>query len=247
MRRPSALPFFVFAAFLALPALAKDSAPAPTGYLAPGHVNLLSLTPPPPSPGTRQAMEDMRYALSATRARTRAAEMRADADAEPSVFRFADVLGPNFTRQKLPLLAALMDRVRRAASPPLRQMKDHWKRPRPFVVNDDVEPTARARKEALNTDGRTYSYSYPSGNGAFGAICAIILSDMIPEKRAELFARGWEFGANRIVAGVHFLSDIEAGRIAAAILVYAMMQNPEFRRDFAEAKAELRSQLALSP
>ena len=44
---------------------------------------------------------------------------------------------------------------------------------------------------------------------------AILLAAMVPEKRAEIFARGWEYGENRLVAGVHFPSDIESGRIAA--------------------------------
>jgi acid phosphatase (class A) len=70
---------------------------------------------------------------------------------------------------------------------------------------------------------------------------------MVPEKRAELFARGWEFGQNRVVGGVHYPTDVEAGRIDATVLVYAMMQNPQYKSDFAAAKTELRTALGLAP
>ena len=49
------------------------------------------------------------------------------------------------------------------------------------------------------------------------------------------------------MAGVHFPSDIEAGRISATAMVAVMMQNAAFKSDFATAKAELRTALGLTP
>ena len=69
----------------------------------------------------------------------------------------------------------------------------------------------------------------------------------MPEKRSELFSRGWEFGENRLNLGIHFPSDIEAGRIAATAVIAVMMQNPAFKADLAAAKAEVRAALGLSP
>jgi membrane-associated phospholipid phosphatase len=98
----------------------------------------------------------------------------------------------------------------------------------------------------LPAETRSYAtYSDPSGHSAFGAMAAILLTGMVPEKRAELFARGWEFGRNRVVGGVHFPSDVAAGRIEATAMVAIMFQNPVFKRDFTEAKAELRRILNL--
>jgi acid phosphatase (class A) len=68
---------------------------------------------------------------------------------------------------------------------------------------------------------------------------------MLPEKSESLFARGREYGENRVLAGVHFLTDIEAGRVAATAMAVAFMQNEAFMKDFAEAKAELRRELGL--
>ena len=66
-----------------------------------------------------------------------------------------------------------------------------------------------------------------------------------PEKRAELFARGWEYGENRVVGGVHFQTDVDAGRIDAAVIAAAFMRHPDFRNDFSAAKSELRDRLKL--
>jgi acid phosphatase (class A) len=76
---------------------------------------------------------------------------------------------------------------------------------------------------------------------------AILLANMVPEKREALFARGWEYGRNRVVGGVHYPSDVEAGRIEATVLVSAMMQNPAFKTDFAASRAELRQVIGLTP
>jgi acid phosphatase (class A) len=69
---------------------------------------------------------------------------------------------------------------------------------------------------------------------------------MIPEKSRELFARGREYGDNRVVAGVHYPTDVEAGRLSATAIAAALMQSERFLHDFNEAKAELRQALGLA-
>ncbi len=248
MRKLSWLsPFIVAAFFGVLPALAENAGAPAADYLAPGQVDLLKLLPTPPAPDSAAQKRDMQAMLEAQRHRTRAEAARADADAEISVFRFADVLGPNFTKDNLPKLAAFIAKVRHSEVPAVTIVKDYWHRPRPFVANMKIHPTSVAEESTLNDDKHTYSYSFPSGHATFGATCAILLAQMLPEKRAELFARGWQFGENRVIAGVHFPTDVEASRIDATVMVYAMMQNPQFQQDFAAAKAELRSALGYPP
>ena len=80
-------------------------------------------------------------------------------------------------------------------------------------------------------------------NVFFGALAAILLADMVPEKRQAIFVRGWEYGHNRIVGGVHYPTDVEAGRVAAALIVSKMEENPAFETDRAAARNELRRAL----
>jgi acid phosphatase (class A) len=44
---------------------------------------------------------------------------------------------------------------------------------------------------------------------------------------------------------VHYRSDIEAGRIARTVLAALAMNHPDFPREFAAARAELRATLGL--
>ena len=68
---------------------------------------------------------------------------------------------------------------------------------------------------------------------------------MVPEKPTELYARGWQFGTQRLLSGVAYPSDIEGGRAVAMLLVALMLQKPEFRADFDAAKTELRNGINL--
>ena len=70
---------------------------------------------------------------------------------------------------------------------------------------------------------------------------------MVPEKRTELFARGWQYGTQRMLSGVAYPSDLETARVAATLLVALMLQRPEFQSDFEAVKAEVRKGLGLAP
>ena len=88
-------------------------------------------------------------------------------------------------------------------------------------------------------------FSYPSGHAAFAACTAILLSEMVPEKRGELFARSAIFAESRIIAGVHYPSDVEAGWISGTVVAQSLLMQPKFQADFKVAKAEVRSALGL--
>ena len=68
---------------------------------------------------------------------------------------------------------------------------------------------------------------------------------MVPEKTQALYERATMYGRNRVIAGVHFPTDIEAGQISTAVIVNTMIQQPLFMRDFERAKKELRQVLKL--
>jgi acid phosphatase (class A) len=87
----------------------------------------------------------------------------------------------------------------------VRAIKQKYKRLRPFQADKEVQSPPNI---AAASQGPTY----PSGHGTFGAEVAILLAMMVPEKRSELFARGWQYGEQRIMSGVAYPSDWEAGR-----------------------------------
>ena len=205
-------------------------------YLSRDKVDLLKLLAPPPDPQSEAQKRDLAAVLEVQRTRTPALIARAEADNVLSIFRYNDVLGPNFTADRLPVTAAFFTRMHADARTVLNATKEAWNRPRPFNVSAEVIP--------LGEKPRT-NFAYPSGTTIFGSLTAIFLANMVPEKRAELFARGVEFSANRVVLGVHYPTDIEAGRIAAAVMAAAFLQNPTFMTDFEGERSELRDVLGL--
>jgi len=206
-------------------------------YISLNQVNLAKLLAPPPTPQSNEQKLDLTAVLQTQKDSTASQRERAVADNELSVFRIAeDVLGPNFTPPRVPKTAAFFDRVWKDYRDIILATKDVWDRPRPYQVSTDVKPIGKLEK----------SGSYPSGHATRGYLAAIILSNMLPEKRESLFARAREYGDNRIVAGDHFPSDVEAGRFAATAMAVTFIQNAKFLNDFAEAKAELRNELGLS-
>ena len=113
--------------------------------------------------------------------------------------------------------------------------KDGWKRPRPHQLSDLVKPVVK-----LSSSG-----SWPSGHATVGTMMGIVLSDMVPEKRAAIMARAAEYAHNRVVGGIHYPADVEVGKIAGSVIAAIIMQREDFKTEFAEAKSELRADLGM--
>jgi acid phosphatase (class A) len=206
-------------------------------YISEQQVDLAKLLAPPPQAQSDRQKQDLVDVLEAQRLRTPAQAEHAVGDNDLSVFRIAgEVLGPNFAAERLPKTSAFFNHLMGDARTIFLATKDVWNRPRPFAVSTDVKAIGEQPK----------SRSYPSGHAIRGYLAAIILANILPEKRAELFARGRDYGRSRVVAGVHFPSDIEAGRFAATALAVGFTQSPAFMKDLMEVKAELRGELGLT-
>jgi acid phosphatase (class A) len=229
--RKACWPFaLIFVLTLTTPLLAAEAK-----FLTLDRFDLTKVLPPPPAPDSEQQKRDLAAVLAVQKSRTPAQTERALADVTAGTFGFADVLGPNFTAQRVPAVAALFDKIRGDAGAALSAGQSVWKRARPFAVSAEVEPVG----------DRPGGSSYPSVSSTVGYLGGIVLADMVPEKAAALYARGREFGDNRIVLGVHFPTDIEAGRLAATAVATALMENPAFIKEFDEARAQLRKALGL--
>lgn len=235
-------------------------------YVIPFNVDVTRLLSPPPVDEPALA-RDLQAVRAAQVARTAEQAALAEASSTVDVFLFTSVLGPDFIPERLPRTARFFGRVYRSALPYLESTKNCWSRPRPFVVDPTLAPLERSlastrsrRAPATSTlpeSARTpadspcttpprdppYSHSYPSGHATVGAMMAILLADMVPEQRVALFARGWEYGDARVVSGVHFPSDVEAGRILGTMLVGLLEQDAHFRSDLHASRQELRAAL----
>jgi acid phosphatase (class A) len=214
--------------------LAVAPAVAACEYVSREQVDLAHVLPPPPQPDSETQSRELREVLDLQAKRTPQQAERAVGDNKSAVKRFADAVGIDIGKKKLPRTAAFLKGVTSNASAVIP--KDAWNRQRPFVVSTDVHPIGKTPKSA----------SYPSAHATRGYLVALVLAEMLPEKRDALLARGREYGENRIIAGDHFRSDVEAGRRAAEAIEKAMLQSSSFRHDLANAKSELRPALGLA-
>ena len=215
-----------------LPAYADEAKPFIDNHV----VDLTAILPPPPANDSAETNKEVGEVLMLQVTRTPAMVARAKADDEEDVWRFADVLGAKFDKAALPKTAAFFDRIAATEGAVVDPAKKVFKRPRPYLLNDLVKPVVEPSK----------SGSWPSGHATVGTMMGIVLANMIPEKRAAIMARAREFGENRVVAGMHYPSDVEAGRVAGSVIAQTIMQLDEFKAEFEASKTELRAALGLS-
>jgi acid phosphatase (class A) len=261
----------VLAACASAPMVAQQPETPPPGYLTRDSIDLTRLLPPPPATGSEADQRELEAVLAAQTARTPERTKQALADQAINISQFAQALGAEITPEKLPITTRFFANVGRAAGAHIFATKECWHTLRPFERDPRItppgnmrealavrppQPGARAIPEPppLPADfpcdkaavPAKYSYAYPSGHATWGAMTAMLLAAMVPEKHAALFARGWDFGDNRLIGGVHYPIDIASGRIQATVLVALMMQNEQFKTDLAAARKELRGVLGLA-
>ena len=222
-------------------------------------VDIIALLPPPPRENSAAQRADLAAVLEAQRAAHADGSIaHAVADVQSSCGRFSDALGYDLTSAAVAKVLAFLDQTARQGSLISVPAKRYWRRTRPYAYSAKVEPLgdmpARPRTnlgggggggggqmtaEQLRAADDLAHSSYPSGHSTFGTLCSILLAEMVPEKRAALFARNVDYDHSRMVVGAHFPTDLEAGRLAGTIAGALMLENPDVQRELADARASL--------
>ncbi len=201
-------------------------------------INLPELLPPPPAPDSQALKDDLAGVMEAQENRTDIQMRRALAQKTLTIYHYAEVLGPKFKKENLPVMDAFFEKAHVDQRATLIAAKNKIQRMRPFLVDNRIQ--ALAGTPRLPT-------GYPSGGTIMTQMTAILLSKMIPEKRLDLHESSREYNLTRIMIGEHFPSDIRAGEIAATVIAHSLMQVPAFMRDFEPARAEVRQVLGYPP
>jgi acid phosphatase (class A) len=219
----------------ALMAAARNSLGQP--YLAAGQaIDSIALLPPPPAPGSAAEARDkeaMQGSL-ALRGSPRWEQAKIDADllVPDSSAVMSCAAGFAIGVRATPAIEKLLRRSAADLGLSGSAAKRQYARPRPFMVNG--EPSCTPDWEPLlRKDG-----SYPSGHSSVGYGWGLILAEIVPARATQLVARGRAYGDSRRVCNVHWLSDVEEGRVTAAATVARLHADPAFQQDLATAKAE---------
>jgi acid phosphatase (class A) len=225
-------PFLFLLAFVAALPLRAAPASAPVSYLAASHTDILTLLAPPPTAGSAEDKADLEaaYAVASTATPEQVALAKDEVKLTP--FHFAPVIGPWFQAGRFPKLEALFKEVETECKAVTSKGKKSWQRLRPYVVDPVRFPHAIEHEKPTD-------YSYPSGHSTRGTVYAQILAELFPEKREALVAKGREVGWLRVQGGVHYPTDIYAGRVLGQSLARDFLASPSFQNDLAAVKAEL--------
>jgi len=145
-----------------------------------------------------------------------------------NVFYFSTVLGPNFNAGKYPKTAAFFSKLINTANGVVGELKNYYKRPRPFAAHPD-----KIQLFVKNEPG----YSYPSGHTTRSRLCAFVMAELDPKARNQIFKAAELVATDRILAGEHYLTDLEGGRRLGKMLYGILAKNPQFQSELKALKA----------
>jgi acid phosphatase (class A) len=248
-------PLFALLLLSTLPVLAKDTSGASMSqpsakavpYFAPASFDLKTieaLLPDPPANSSATTKSELDLIVQKQDVLSLADVARIKNEQEHlNVYLFATVLGPWFTEKNLPVTDALFHRIGATVHPVVDLAKNHWKRARPFQQDKRIQPPLTKQELA----DLSKNPSYPSGHSTAGNLDALVLAELAPDLKDALMARGFQIGDDRVLAGVHFPSDIEAGHKLAQALFDKFRANPDFQADLAKAKVEIAASRIAAP
>ena len=153
-------------------------------------------------------------------------------DKETLVKRYGNVLGLTLSESKTPHIYALIARTADSVMLAVKRPKKHHQRTRPYSFFNEY--SLIPEEEA----GHNPNASYPSGHSAIGWGVALVLAELAPESQEAILQFGYELGESRIIAGYHFLSDVQAARLLASATVARLHADPEFVSAMQAAKTE---------
>lgn len=145
---------------------------------------------------------------------------------------FSPATDVTISKESTPALYALLDYSHEYLKRCAKSIKSRHPRKRPYVQFGE-----HTLMPELESESGPMS-SYPSGHSTRGWGMALVLAEVMPGCSNAIFATGYEYGYDRVVAGYHYLSDVQAARLVASYGVAYLHTDEEFCRLMEEAKKE---------
>ena len=185
--------------------------------------------PPPPTEGDPVDVSDLEYVLAVQACATPEQIEHLNLTAKLNPFDiFSEVLGSGFTAAKYPMTNELFKDLTSIAEEIKDQLKAHYARKRPVDAHE--------KNGVVSYVKRDVSFSYPSGHSLRGWLWGLVLSELDPAKRRQIMNCGARVGSDRIVAGVHYQTDVMASRALGRLIFDKLIANPDFEKKMAEIK-----------
>ncbi|MTI00341.1 phosphatase PAP2 family protein [Roseibium sp. RKSG952] len=217
MFKRAVLPFLLIVTIAFSGALQAKDIPAHNG-LSIEAVDGAQLIGPPPENGSVEDQADLAVVLWMQRTRTTEQIAFAIETADFSLETFAPILSEELLSVNGAALQGLVDAAWKDIYPHYRSVKDTYARPRPFLRSPSVHPLVEPSK----------SPSYPSGHSTHAMFYGQVLADIFPDRAEELVAFAEKLGHARVVAGVHYPSDVIAGQKLGKAYAKAIKHDPGY-------------------
>ena len=213
-------------ALLASPLAAPQPGRAGPADQAPGIAAGLRLDSPalgrvigtPPAPGSREEAADLAVLLWLQRFRTPEMVAATWLMLDRHVSTFSSAVGAELGTAT-PALKAGLESFMAPVSAAYGVIKRQQARVRPYLAHPELHPCLPP--EATG--------SFPSGHAVWFRATAELLADLLPERRERLERVGRQGGANRVLCGVHYPSDVEAGQLFGAAAARQIIASPQWR------------------
>lgn len=191
-----------------------------------------ALLGPPPAAGSPGDAADQAGSDASVSAERLALASR-DQAVDPFL-QFRDIFGERFQAASLPRTARVFQSVLMAGVGPMNVAKERYARPRPYAAD-----AARYRCEGADLQALGPERSYPSGHAMLGYAWALTLAEIAPTRADAVLARGVAYGNSRVICGVHWPSDVAAGRTLGAAVLARLHGDAAFRAQLDDARSEL--------
>ncbi|MFM8717198.1 MAG: phosphatase PAP2 family protein [Spartobacteria bacterium] len=218
-----------FLPLIAVSLLALLPAQAEQGWPMPPASYFIQRIPPPPKEGDAVDISDLDYVLAVQACATKEQikHSKRTADLEPFKI-FSEVLGRNFTASRYPLAGELFEKLSTTGEKIKDQLKAHYARKRPVDAHE--------KDGVVSYVPRFASFSYPSGHSLRGWLWALVLAELDPAKKKQIIYCGARVGSDRVVAGVHYQTDIMASRALGRLIFEKLKDDPDFMKELAAVK-----------
>jgi acid phosphatase (class A) len=209
-----------------------------SGYLSGHEVDYRTILGAPPavdSPWDRADQQLVEAFQSVDDARFQMAKL----DEKELYPRFEEAFGRPIDRKTSPTLIDLLNRALLDVDVTAAAAKDHFSRPRPFQ-RMQLQHLCNKSSAPKPEDHAMGGSSYPSGHSTHGWTVAMILARVAPDREEALMARAEEYETSRLICGMHFPTDVEAGHIVASAVVAHLDASKDFQSDVAKARKEIK-------
>ena len=143
--------------------------------------------------------------------------------------------GMTISSSNTPQIYALLNKAFGDCNNGTYYTKNAYMRVRPFAQYDETSATPSA-EAGLRKNG-----SYPSGHTTAGWTFALLLAEINPAREDTILSRGYQYGQSRVIVGVHYQSDVNAGRMVASAVVARLHADANFQKQMELAKKEFAS------